>query len=108
MLKDDVAVEYIVLRNNVDFSHLTAYRGGGAGITVTSDAQVKWTLSGKFEVNSEINYLTDQIQPILTLNGNRWPLKVCINRCFNRFRWDKDGCESYCLRPDLSSVILKN
>ena len=74
MLKDDVAVEYIVLRNNVDFSHLTAYRGGGAGITVTSDAQVKWTLSGKFEVNSEINYLTDQIQPILTLNGNRWPL----------------------------------
>ena len=45
-MTDSAGVEYVVLRDNVEFSHLTAYRGGGAEISVTSDAQIKWTLSG--------------------------------------------------------------
>ena len=73
-MTDNVAVEYVVLRDNVEFSRLTAYRGGGAEISVTSDAQIKWTLSGKFEVPDEINYLTDQIQPVITIGGQPWPL----------------------------------
>ena len=73
-MTDSVAVEYVVLRDNVEFSRLTAYRGGGAEISVTSDAQIKWTLSGKFEVPDEINYLTDQIHPVITIDGQPWTL----------------------------------
>ena len=73
-MRDDVAVEYVVLRDNVEISRLKAFSGCGAAITVTADAQIKWALSGKFEVGSEINYLTDLIQPTLILNGQRWPL----------------------------------
>lgn len=56
----EVSVEYIVIRNGVEFAQLHAYRGGGGSIAVTSDAKIKWTLSGKFEPDSRVNYLTDR------------------------------------------------
>ena len=70
----NVSVEYLVLRDNVEFSRLTAFKGGGAAISVTADAAVKWALSGKFAQNSDVNYLTDVIQPVLTIDGVRRPL----------------------------------
>ena len=70
----NVSVEYLVLRDNVEFSRLTAFKGGGAAISVTVDAAVKWALSGKFAQNSAVNYLTDVIQPVLTIDGVRQPL----------------------------------
>ena len=70
----NVSVEYLVLRDNVEFSRLTAFKGGGAAISVTADAAVKWALSGKFAQNSAVNYLTDVIQPVLTIDGVRRPL----------------------------------
>ena len=70
----EVEVEYIILRDNVEFSRLTSYRGSGAGVSMTSNAQVKWVLSGKFAINNEINYLTDRLQLMHTLNGQQWPL----------------------------------
>ena len=68
------AVEYRVLRDNVEISCLRAYKGGGAIITVTADAAVKWTLSGKFEFPKDINFLKDVIQPVFTLDGRQYPL----------------------------------
>ena len=38
----NVSVEYLVLRDNVEYSRLTAFKGGGAAISVTADAAVKW------------------------------------------------------------------
>ena len=70
----NVSVEYLVLRDNVEFSRLTAFKGGGAAISVTADAAVKWALSGKFAQNRAVNYLTDVIQPVLTIDGVRRPL----------------------------------
>ena len=70
----NVSVEYLVLRDNVEYSRLTACKGGGAAISVTADAAVKWALSGKFAQNSDVNYLTDVIQPVLTIDGVRRPL----------------------------------
>ena len=70
----NVSVEYLVLRDNVEYSRLTAFKGGGAAISVTVDAAVKWALSGKFAQNSAVNYLTDVIQPVLTIDGVRRPL----------------------------------
>ena len=43
----NVSVEYLVLRDNVEYSRLTAFKGGGAAISVTADAAVKWALSGQ-------------------------------------------------------------
>ena len=70
----NVSVEYLVLRDNVEYSRLTAFKGGGAAISVTADAAVKWALSGKFAQNRAVNYLTDVIQPVLTIDGVRQPL----------------------------------
>ena len=70
----NVSVEYLLLRDNVEFSRLTAFKGGGAAISVTADAAVKWALSGKFAQNRAVNYLTDVIQPVLTIDGVRRPL----------------------------------
>ena len=70
----NVSVEYLVLRDNVEYSRLTAFKGGGAAISVTADAAVKWALSGKFAQNRAVNYLTDVIQPVLTIDGVRRPL----------------------------------
>ena len=67
----NVSVEYLVLRDNVEYSRLTAFKGGGAAISVTADAAVKWALSGKFAQNRAVNYLTDVIQPVLTIDGVR-------------------------------------
>ena len=36
----NVSVEYLVLRDNVEYSRLTAFKGGGAAISVTADAAV--------------------------------------------------------------------
>ena len=70
----NVSVEYLVLRDNVEYSRLTAFKGGGAAISVTADAAVKWALSGKFAQNRAVNYLTDVIQPVFTIDGVRQPL----------------------------------
>lgn len=70
----NVSVEYIVLRDNVEFSHLISFKGGGASISVTSDAAVKWAFSGIFEAPENVNFLKDVIQPILTLDGHKYPM----------------------------------
>ena len=41
---------------------------------MTADAAVKWALSGKFAQNRAVNYLTDVIQPVLTIDGVRQPI----------------------------------
>ena len=33
----NVSVEYLVLRDNVEYSRLTAFKGGGAAVSVTAD-----------------------------------------------------------------------
>lgn len=73
----NVSIEYLVLRDNVEFSRLTAFKGGGAAISVTADAAVKWALTGKFEPG-KINYLTDMIQPVLTIDGVRRTLGTFV------------------------------
>lgn len=70
----NVSVEYLVLRDNVEFSHLISFKGSGAAISVTAEAAVKWALSGKFEATEDVNFLKDRIQPVLTLDGRRYPL----------------------------------
>lgn len=70
----DVSVEYLVLRDNVEFSRLLSFKGNGASISVTANAEVKWVLSGKFEATEDVNFLKDHIQPVLTLDGREYPL----------------------------------
>ena len=62
----NVSVEYLVLRDNVEYSRLTAFKGGGAAISVTADAAVKWALSGKFAQNRAVRrYLVLPFQELL-------------------------------------------
>lgn len=81
----ETSVEYLVLRDNVEIARLTAYRGGGANITVDTSAAVKWALSGKFEIPENINFLKDVIQPVLTLDNKKYllgkfiPTDACTN-----------------------------
>lgn len=74
----EISVEYAVIRDGVEITQLRAYRGGGASIAVTSEAEIKWTLSGKFELDDRVNYLTDRIRPYLIIDGVRQPLGLFV------------------------------
>lgn len=74
----EVSVKYAVIRDGVEITQLQAVRGSGASIAVTADAEIKWTLTGKFAPNTTLNYLIDRIRPYLTIDGITRPLGVFV------------------------------
>ena len=49
----NVSVEYLVLRDNVEYSRLTAFKGGGAAISVTAVAYTgPWCRSTRAQLSS--------------------------------------------------------
>lgn len=79
-----VELSYNVLRRGAYFGKLQASEDGGATIRGDSSAEIKTALSGSFvplvldadgrEV--EADWLSDEIQPVLTIDGEDYPLGV--------------------------------
>ena len=70
----NVSVEYLVLRDNVEYSRLTAFKKARRGHIGDGGRRRKMGAQRKFAQNSDVNYLTDVIQPVLTIDGVRRPL----------------------------------
>lgn len=60
-----------VYRNGVRFSELHAV--GSPNITMNKTANIKTALKATFEPNDTINWLTDELRPILIIDGVEYP-----------------------------------
>lgn len=69
-----ISVEYLVLRNNVECTRLTADSETAAQVSMDNTAGIKMTLIGDFEINGKVNTLTDRLQVIMHINGTAYPL----------------------------------
>ena len=69
-----ISVEYLVLRNNVECTRLIADAETNAQISMDNTAEIKMTLTGDFEINDQVNTLTDRLQVIMHIDGAAHPL----------------------------------
>lgn len=81
-----VSFQYNLLRNGAFYARLRALEDAAPHIRMQDDAQIKMSFSGTFspiatDVDGrpmEINWLTDEIQPVMIVNGLPYPLGVFI------------------------------
>ena len=69
-----ISVEYLVLRNNVECTRLIADAETNAQISMDNTAEIKMTLTGDFDINDQVNTLTDRLQVIMHIDGTAHPL----------------------------------
>lgn len=65
-----VSSEFRVLRNGVEYTKLKPT--DSPSVSMTADAEVKMTVQGFFELNDNINYITDRVCPYLTIDGKSY------------------------------------
>lgn len=81
-----VAFQYNLLRGGAFYARLRADEGSAPHVRMQDDAQIKMSFSGVFAVNAtdvdgramDVNWLTDEIQPVMLINGLPYPLGVYI------------------------------
>lgn len=71
-----VNIRFIVLRNYAQYSELIPINA--PTLRMDSSGEVKMSLTGDFEANPAVNWLTDEIQPVIEIDGNAEPLGVVI------------------------------
>lgn len=69
-----IKVEYLVLRNNVEYTRLIADSDTNAQISMDNTAEIKMTMTGDFEINDRVNTLTDRLQVIMHIDGTEHSL----------------------------------
>ena len=81
-----VSFQFNLLRNGAFYARLRALEDTAPHVRMQDDAQIKMSFSGTFspaatDVNGRpmaINWLTDEIQPVMIVNGLPYPLGVFI------------------------------
>lgn len=73
-MKRTVSFHYKVLRNNSDYSELHAI--GAPTVRMEISGEIKTALSGEFVTNDAIDWLTDEIEPVLIIDGIEHPLGI--------------------------------
>ena len=77
---------YKLLRNGVEYARLSPSEGSDPNLTMTKSSEKKISFSGVFSPVAlgpsggvkEINWYTDEIQPVLLINGTQNPLSVIV------------------------------
>jgi len=77
-MQREVEIKYKVLRGGADFCELYALENGGNALRMSDAAAIKTSLSGYFVPDDQIDWLTDEIQPILVIDGEEHPLGVYL------------------------------
>lgn len=72
----DVAYHVNVLRNGAEFARLSWRESSSPNIICNRDSGIKSSLSGSFYVPSKVDLLSDELQPVMVLNGVETPLGV--------------------------------
>lgn len=75
-MKREVEVVFKILRDGVYFGYLDAI--GTPTLYCDSSSAIKMSLSGSFVHNDKIEWLTDEIQPVLVIDGEETPLAVLM------------------------------
>ena len=62
--------DYVILRNHADYGHLRSIEGRSPSVRMDDGGEIKTSFSGDFlEPDFEVNWLTDELQPRLIING---------------------------------------
>lgn len=73
-MKRTVSFRYKVRRNNSDYTELQAI--GAPTVRMQSSGEIKTALSGEFVLNDDVDWLTDEIEPVLIIDGAEHPLGI--------------------------------
>ncbi|MEE3381578.1 MAG: hypothetical protein VZQ96_07050 [Succiniclasticum sp.] len=81
-----VSFHYDLLRGGAFYARLRADEGTAPHVRMQDNAQIKMSFSGVFGANAQdvdggpmdVNWLTDEIQPVMNVNGIDYPLGVYI------------------------------
>jgi len=81
-----VSFRYNLLRNGAFYALLRAAENAAPHVRMQDDARIKMSFSGVFAANAvdvdgramDVNWLTDEIQPVMIINGLAYPLGVYI------------------------------
>ena len=80
----DVAYHVVVLRNGAELTRLNWRSGDSPNIMVSKSAEIKGSFSGRFYVPDTVDLLSDELQPIMRLNGVETPLGVFLTSTQSR------------------------
>ncbi len=72
----DVSYRVAVLRKGGEVSALSWAAGNDPTVYFDAAGEIKSSFSGEFYVNPIVDLLSDEIQPILTVDGTEYPLGV--------------------------------
>ena len=72
----DVSYRVAVLRKGGEVSALSWAAGNDPTVYFDASGEIKSSFSGEFYVNPIVDLLSDEIQPILTVDGTEYPLGV--------------------------------
>lgn len=73
-----VDVKIHVLRNGAQFSQLFPVEGSAPQLRMDESGSIPMALSGDFIVNPEIDWLADEMQPVLEIDGEEKPLGIYL------------------------------
>lgn len=72
----DVRFRVDVLRNGAPITHLQWDTGSAPQIIASRDATIHTSIKGTFLVNDAVDYLSDELQPVMTIDGQETPLGI--------------------------------
>lgn len=72
----DVRFRVDVLRNGAPITHLQWDTGSAPQIIASRDATIHTSIKGTFLVNNAVDYLSDELQPVMTIDGQETPLGI--------------------------------
>lgn len=75
-MKREIEIQYIIRRNGADFGKL--YAIGMPQLRCSNSSALKMSLSGDFAPNELADWLRDEIQPVLIIDGVEHPLAVLM------------------------------
>lgn len=68
-MKRELDFRYLVLRNGAEYSEIHPSEDIVPSITMTANGEIKTLLTGTFQRNDDVNWLTDQIMPQIIIDG---------------------------------------
>ena len=72
----DVRFRVDVLRNGAPITQLQWDTGSAPQIIASRDATIHTSIKGTFLVNDTVDYLSDELQPVMTIDGQETPLGI--------------------------------
>ena len=72
----DVAYKINVLRGGAEFKQLSWAADDAPNVYVRKDSEIKGSLSAEVYPDADVDLLSDELQPVLVLNGVETPLGV--------------------------------